>query len=359
VRPVLDTRWSSVQRLLVARLDNAGDVLLCQPAMRAIRSALPGCHLTLWASPGGGPVAGLLPEVDEVLTTRALWQDLGQLPFDPQRERDLVQTLANGQHDAVVVFTSFAQSPHPPAYACYLAGIPWRAGQSREFAGGVLSDPVAPPSDDLHQVERNLHLVEALGFAATATDLAVELPDGARDDLGLTLRLKGIGLGRPFVLLHPGASCSSRRYPLERFAEVARLLHTSLNWPVVISGSEREKAFEEDLLAAAGPGAVSLIGHTRVDEFAALIARATVVVTNNTLTMHLADALRTPEVVLFAGTEREEQCRPRTTRARLLRRPTPCHPCYRFECPYGLPCLDVAPDEVAAAVLELAGETAR
>ena len=65
--------------------------------------------------------------------------------------------------------------------------------------------------------------------------------------------------------------------------------------------------------------------------------------------MHLADAVRTPEVVLFSGTDYEEQWRPRSTAARLLRRPTPCHPCYLFECPIGLPCLDIAPEEVVAA----------
>lgn len=356
---MLDPRWSKVERLLVARLDNAGDVLMCQPALRAIRAGLPRAQITLWASPGGAPIAGLLPEVDGVLTTRALWQDLGRLAFDPERERDLVQTLADGGYDALIAFTSFAQTPHPPAYAGYLAGIPLRAGQSREFAGGVLSDAITPPPDEVHQVDRNLHLAEALGFAPASADLAVAIPDAARDDLGLKLRLKGLGLGRPFILLHPGASCASRRYPLARFAEVGRLLYKSLHWPIVFSGSEREKEYEEDLLAAAGPGAISLIGQTRLEELAALVGRASAIVTNNTLTMHLADALRTPEVVLFAGTEREEQWRPRATRARILRRPTPCHPCYRFECPYGLPCLDLPPDEVAAAVLELVAEIAR
>lgn len=353
---MLDARWSKVRRLLVARLDNAGDVLLCQPALRAIRQTLPECQVTLWASPAGAATACLLPDVDDTLVTRAIWQDLGHLPFDPQRERDLVQTLADGAYDAAIVFTSFAQSPHAPAYACYLAGIPLRAGQSKEFAGGVLSNAVDPPPDELHQVDRNLHLLRAIGFEDVAPELNIEIPEDARDDLGLKLRMKGIGLGRPFVLVHPGASCPARRYPLDRFAAAARLLHTMLGWPIIFSGSDREKGYVDELLAGAGPGSVSLIGETRLDEFAALVSRATVVVTNNTLTVHLADALQTPQVILFAGTEREEQWCPRRGRALMLRRPTPCHPCYLFECPYGLACLDITPKEVATAVLKLVGE---
>ena len=356
---MFDNPWLKVERLLVARLDNAGDVLMCQPALRAIRHRLPACHITLWASPGGAKVACLLPEIDDVLETRAVWQDLGKLPFDPERERDLVQILAEGQYDAVIIFTSFAQSPHPAAYACYLAGIPLRAGQPKDFAGGVLSHLVSPLPDNAHQVDRNLNLVRSLGFEDVSSDLEIQIPDEARDRLGTKLRTKGVGLGVPFVVLHPGASCPSRRYSVERFGEVARLLYTSQHWPVLVSGGEHERGLAATLLDCAGPGAVSLVGETALDEFAALVARATVVITNNTLTMHLADALRTPEVVLFAGTELEEQWQPRNTRSRLLRRPTPCHPCYRFECPYELTCLDIPPTEVASAVLELVAEVPR
>jgi ADP-heptose:LPS heptosyltransferase len=352
---VLDPRWSAARRLIVARLDNAGDVLLCGPALRAIRRALPACHITLWASPGGAPVASLLPDVDDVLVSRALWQDLGHLPFDPERERDLVQQLAEGQYDGAILFTSFRQSPHPAAYACYLAGIPLRAGQSREFAGGVLSEVVTPLPDEAHQVERNLHLVESLGFTADSTRLAVTIPPAARDSLGLKLRLKGIGFGRPFVVLHPGASCAARRYPLDRFAEVGQRLLAMQSGPLVITGTERDRPLAERLTREIGAGAISLAGETDLPEFAALVERATAVLTNNTLTMHLADAVGTPQVVLFAGTELASQWRPRNAPARLLQRPTDCSPCYGFDCPFGLACLDVAPADVVAALVDLVG----
>ncbi|HEX5415244.1 MAG TPA: glycosyltransferase family 9 protein, partial [Chloroflexota bacterium] len=273
---------------------------------------------------------------------------------DPQRERDLVQTVADGQYDGLIVFTSFAQSPLPPAYAGYLAGIPLRAGQSKEFAGTVLSNAVPPAPDNLHQVERNLHLVESLGFPAGGRRLAVTIPEDSRDTVGLTLHLKGIGFGRPFVVMHPGASCPSRRYPAERFAEVGRRLFKALNWPVVLTGAERDRALVAGIADRMGPGAISMVGETDLAEFAALVERSTCVITNNTLTMHLADAVGAPEVVLFAGTEREEQWQPRSTTARLLRRPTDCSPCYLFECPFGLPCLDIPASDVVAAVLDLA-----
>jgi ADP-heptose:LPS heptosyltransferase len=73
--------------------------------------------------------------------------------------------------------------------------------------------------------------------------------------------------------------------------------------------------------------------------------------------MHLADAVMTPEIVLFSGTDYEEQWRPRATRSRLLRRKTSCYPCYLFECPIGLACLDISPEEVVEEVEALLAES--
>ena len=90
-----------------------------------------------------------------------------------------------------------------------------------------------------------------------------------------------------------------------------------------------------------------------VADLAALIAGASLVLTNNTATMHLADACRIPQVVLYSGTDLEEQWAPRDGPARLLRRPTACHPCYRFTCPHNLECLDIEPEEVTACALDM------
>jgi ADP-heptose:LPS heptosyltransferase len=90
-----------------------------------------------------------------------------------------------------------------------------------------------------------------------------------------------------------------------------------------------------------------------LSDLVALIAKAQLVLTNNTSTMHIADATGTPNVVLFAGTEQERQWRPRHSPSRLLRRSTVCSPCYAFTCPYNLQCLDIAPETVVAAGLDL------
>lgn len=352
--------WGTPGRILAVRLDNVGDVLLLGPALRALKARFPASALTLLASPAGSQAAALLPWVDDLVPWRASWQDASSsLPLDPAREQELVAALRARRFDAAFIFTSFSQSVWPPAYACYLAGIPVRVGQARDFGGSLLSDCVKPPADCTHQSERNLHLLEACGIPVGARDLEVCLPTGARraaDDL-----LRGLGLAQsPFIIAAPGASCAARRYDKARYAAALSMLGRRVGLPIILAGHAREAVLLREIKAASRSRHVLVPPRdTTLPELAALIRRARLLVANNSGPMHLADALRCPTVVLYSGSDLEEQWRPRTALSRLLRRPTPCEPCYRFECPYRMECLDIPPREVADACEELLDRTAR
>ncbi|MCM8748088.1 glycosyltransferase family 9 protein [Thermomicrobiaceae bacterium CFH 74404] len=345
--------WLAARNILAVRLDNIGDVVLLGPALRAVKETVPQARLTLLASPAGATAAPLLPWIDDVIVWRAVWQDVGgRMPFDPHRERGLVDELSRRTFDAALIFTSFSQTPHVAGYACYLAGIPLRAGESKEFGGSTLTVELRSGPDELHQVERNLRLVERLGFTTCDRRLAIKISTDARRATTMLLALAGLDSARPVVLLHPGASCQARRFPASRMREVCRLLSRA-GWQVLVTGSQREAALVEFVAGTGVPGVGALAGRTSLAEFAALIERAALVICGNTLPLHLADAVGTPILGLYAGTDYEEQWQPRFTRYRLLRRPTPCSPCYRFDCPFGQPCLDYSPGEVVEAALSL------
>ncbi|MGQ9681933.1 MAG: glycosyltransferase family 9 protein [Anaerolineae bacterium] len=349
----LNPRWQGVRRLLAMRLDNIGDCLMTGPALRALRETLHDAHITLMVAPSAREAAPLLPWIDEVLVWRSLWQDMGNLPFDPSREFGLLQMLQAQRFDAAVIFTSFSQTPHVAAYACYLAGIPLRLGEPKDFGGAVLSDqPSSPTHVSAHQVERNLRLVESIGCRTSDRSLALCIPPTATLQVRALLRQHGIPQDSPYLLLNPWTSCQARTY--KRFGQVGRLLREKTGWPVVVCGTPRDLSSYPQLEAEIG-GATGLVGKTSVPELAALVAGARLLLTNNTATMHIADALRTPQVVLFAGTEMEEQWAPRHGPAILLRRPTSCQPCYLLDCHRHQACLDIEPAEVAAAAMSLLG----
>lgn len=349
----MDPEWASVRNILVMRLDNIGDVVMTSPALRAIKANLPQARLTLMASPAGSLAAPLLPWVDDVLTWRVLWQDLGRLEFDPYREWQMVSALRQRDFDAAIIFTSFSQAPHPAAVACSLAGIPLRLGQSKEKGNGILTTELVSGPDEVHQVERNLRLIEAVGFQVTDRRLALQIPAAAYQSAAERLAAAGLAADSPYMLVSPWTSCQARTYFTDRFAAASRDLSQHTGWPVLVTGAARDRERSQPLLAALGDSGIDLIGDTSVPELAALVANARLVLANDSLVMHLADATRSPSVVLYSGTEYESQWQPRHSPHRLLRRPTPCSPCYAFNCPYNLECLDIPPEEVVAAGLAL------
>ncbi|HEX6967212.1 MAG TPA: glycosyltransferase family 9 protein [Micromonosporaceae bacterium] len=350
--------WRDLDRVLVVRADNLGDVLMAGPALRALRAAAPNARLDLLAAPAGAPAAQLLPEVAGVLTASVSWQHAGAGGPPLAEDLRLIERISAGKYSAAVILTSFSQSPWPAGYLCRLAGVPIRVGMSKEFGGAGLTHWAAVPDNDgtadtMHQVDRALHLLRQVGVPPVGARLHAVVPEWGRRAGAAVLAAHGVPVGQPYALLLPGASCSSRRYPPDRLARVARLL-ADAGLPVVVAGTAKEAGLVATVTDGC-PGAVGLVDRLELPALAYAVSVASVVVCNNSGGAHLASALRTPVVVLFAGTERVSQYRPRFGPAAVLTVPTDCSPCRQFVCPYASECLDVAPERVARAALGLAG----
>jgi ADP-heptose:LPS heptosyltransferase len=341
--------WADIERVLVVRADNLGDVVMTTPALRALRRAAPHVRIDLLASPAGALVAPLIPAVTEVLTVSASWQQAGTPRSAAElasEEARLVERVRAGNYDAMVVFTSPSQSPWPVAHVGMLAGVGVRAVHSTEFGGTVATHWVTPPPAGTHQVDRCLHLLAALGVPSAGPELELAIP-------GATSAPPS-----PFAVLAPGGSCPSKRYSSDRFAAVARRL-ADAGLAVLVTGAPKEAPLVGAVVARAGHPLVEPLGEVTVPELAGVIGAAEVVVCNNSGCLHLADAARVPVVVTYAGTEGRTEMAPRTTTsAEVLGRPVPCSPCRQFECPYDQECLDLDPALVADAALRMTREVA-
>lgn len=347
--------WQEARNIVAMRLDNMGDVVMLGPALRAIKEASPEARLTLLASRAGAQVAPLLPWIDDVMIWRPVWQDVGQqIPFDPERERQTIADLAARKFDAALIFSSFSQTPHVAGYVAYLAGIPLRAGESMEFGGSTLTSELQGAPFEMHQAERNLRLVEGLGFPVDERQMEIQIPDDAKASARALLQWHGLADGDPFIIFHPSATASARSIPTDICPGIAAGL-VELGYSVFLTGASKEADYLESIAERAGERVHSIAGLTSLAEFAALIEQAALMVCGNTLPLHLADALNTPVVALYSGSDLEEQWRPLYTRSRVLRRPTACYPCYRFDCPIGQLCLNLPVDEVIESARALLG----
>lgn len=355
---LIPPEWRAVRRLLAVRLDNLGDMLLMTPALRAIKESLPGVELTVLASPVGAQVARLSPDVDRVVVYQSPQMDPWQrLPQDPERELAMVAALRDLRLDAAVIFTSFRQSSLPQAYLCYLAGIPLRLAASIDGPGSLLTTRHRHPEHMMHEVERALDLVGAVGLRATRRDLVMRVPAAARDAaLAWLAAARPGGAAGPLVVIHPGCSMPARTYPWEMFAEVAGLAQRQLGATVVVTGAADEAGLVARVCERA-PGAVAAAGALAFPELCGLIDAADLVITNNTGPMHIAAALKTPVVALFALTNPPEQWGPWMVPHRQLFHDVPCRLCYSKTCPTDHACLRrVSPDQVLAAAAGLLGE---
>jgi lipopolysaccharide heptosyltransferase II len=349
-----------VKRILCVRLDRLGDILMTTPAIHALRTSAPGRHVTLLTSSVGAMAAPHLSDVDDVIAYDAPWHGFApsaRAPADLAIQRRLEQ----GRFDAAVVFTVYSQSALPAAMLCYWAGIPRRLAHCRENPYGLLTDWVCdtePQSGVRHEVERQLALVAKIGAHCADTRMRFEVGVRGREALAARLAERGIAPDGPWFVIHPGASAPSRRYPPERFGEVAARLARASSWPIVLTGSADEAPLIQELIAHAGPPARArlhdLSGLLSIDELGALIESAAVLITNNSGPVHLASALATPVVDLYALTN--PQHTPWQTEQRVLFHDVDCRWCYRGVCPQGHHrcLLGVPAEQVASAALELA-----
>lgn len=374
----LDARWAAVRRVLAVRLDNLGDVLVTTPAIHAIRESLPDAHITLLASPVGAQVGRLDPDIDEVIVYEAPWMDPWHtLPQDSAREQRMIQRLRRGRYDGAIIFTSYHQSPLPAAYLAYLADIPLRVAASIDGPGSLLTTRHRHPDGMMHEVERGLDLVGAIEMRASEDDLVMRVPESARDEARKAwarLAVENAPEGpadtksacadfeEPLVVVHPGCSMPARTYPWEMYARMVELLVERLGARVALTGAANERdlvaRIYENIRPELRARVTPLAGELSFPGLCALIEMARLTITNNTGPMHIAAAVKTPVVALFALTNPPDQWGPWRVLHRQLYHDVPCRICYSRVCPYGHECLRlVTPEQVAQAARDLLRET--
>lgn len=301
----------AVSTVLALRALNLGDLLVAVPALRALRRGFPGHRLVLATHAWLAPIVDLIGAVDQLRPTDGL-APLG----GPRRPAVAVNLHGGGPQSAAVLDAleprrRIGHAPHWP-------GPPWR--------------------DGVHERERWCALLAAHGVAADPLDLHLQPPPAPSPAPGATV-------------CHVGAGYGAKRWPADRFADVAAALRRA-GHRVVLTGSAAERPLARDVAARAGLGpAAVLAGRTGLTELAALLAGAALLVANDTGAAHLAWAFGTPSVVLFGPVPATEWGPPpgphRALSADAARRGDP------FATDPDPALLGVTPDEVLAAVAEL------
>jgi ADP-heptose:LPS heptosyltransferase len=287
--------------------------------------------VTLLCGPRGRSAAELLPGVDEVVEFLTPWIDPEPPPVDPVRIHELVADLAGRKFDEALVLTSFHQSPLATALVLRLAGIPRIGAISVDYPGALL-DVRHRIDDDVHEVERGLSLAAACGYRLPhGDDAQLAVRRAAENPVPLTFS--------PYLVVHPGASAPARAWSPKRYAGLVDALRRR-GRRVVVTGGPDESALTAFVAGPSRPEILELGGGTSFAELAEVLAGADALIVGNTGPAHLAAAVGTPVVSLYAPVvpacrwhpwlvphvvlgDQEAACR--DSRARVC--PVPGHPC--------------------------------
>ncbi|WP_017318347.1 lipopolysaccharide heptosyltransferase II [Mastigocladopsis repens] len=350
------TTWKTAENILCIRLDTIGDVLMTTPAIHALKASHPTRRITLLTSSAGASTASLVPEIDEVIVYDAPWLKATAPRLNSRPEYEMAEHLRRLKFDGAIIFTVYSQNPLPSAFLCYLADIPLRLAHCHENPYQLLTDWVKDPEPEhcvRHEVRRQLDLVATIACYADDERMSLRVPEKALASVKDILQQLGITQQRPWVVIHPGATAASRRYAPEKFAVVARSLIQDMGIAVIFTGTEPERELVTGIQTATGVVSHSLVGCLNLNELAALLSLAPLLISNNTGPVHIAAAVGTPVVDLYALTN--PQHTPWGVPNRVLFHDVPCKNCYKSICPEGHQnCLQlVTPESVVDAACEL------
>ncbi len=284
------------RRVAVFRALQLGDLLCTIPALRALRTALPGARITLLGLPWARSFVERFHHYVDFFLEFPGYPGLPERPAQIHQLPEFMAAVQREEFDLLIQMHGSGTITNP-LVACFGA---------RRVAGFYLPGHFCPDADHflpyperVPEVWRHLRLMEFLGVKPQGEHL--EFPVHPADRRALRA-LPGAEALRPgtYVCVHPGARAASRRWPAERFGAVAdRLAAKGLR--VVLTGTREEKPLTAAVAGAMGRQPIDLVGRTDLGSLAALLEGARLLLCNDTGVSHLAAALRVPSVVVFHG----------------------------------------------------------
>jgi heptosyltransferase-2 len=338
------------ERVLVRAPTWLGDAVMATPALRALRAAWPAAEIAVEGRPPIGELLRGLASFDRFLADPG---GGGSAAFERARR------LRAGRFDLAVLLPD---SPRA-ALAPFLARIPRRVGYARDpLRRALLSEALAPPRSrgrrlPIPMSERYLRIARHLGCRDQGLRLELAVDPAADEALGRELARRGAGSGERLLAVAPGAAYGpAKRWPAGHFAAAAELLARRFALLPVIAPGPLETGLARAIAGALRVRAL-VLGDPPLDveRLKALVARAALVLTNDSGPRQLAVAFDRPVLVAMGPSDPRHTAQ-HLERQRVLREPTACSPCGRRACPTDHRCLThLRPERVLAAAGELLG----
>ena len=340
-----------MQGILIIAPNWIGDAVMTQPLLAALKSQYPASTIDVLASTWVAPIYRACTEVNDVIEA-----DFQHKQLQWGLRKQIVKDLQSKNYQTCYVLPNSLKSALIP----WMANIPFRIGYRGELRFGLINIALNNPSkiNRPPMVEHYLALSQLLSdeetLAAKTLTPKLNVSSSAKQSIDKKLSDANIDSKSVFIFC-PGAEYGpTKRWPASHFAELATHLAQELpNANIILLGSKSDHQLAEEILQQSQDSVKihNWCGNTSLDEAIALIGLAKVVVSNDSGLMHIAAALKTPQIAIF-GSSDPAHTPPLSENAKVIWLNLPCSPCHKKECPLGhLKCLnDILPQQVLATL---------
>jgi len=272
------------QRILICRTDRIGDVLLSTPVIKALRQAFPCAYIAMLVSAQAREIVEGNPYLDKVFIFDKHNSEKGFWGM-----RRFAQRLKKERFDLALIL-------HPTNrmhLLTFWAGIRRRIGYDRKL-DFLLTDKIAHTKEygEKHETEYALDFVRYLGIEPTDKSLYMPIKKEAEIWADNLLRQEGIDPEvNNLVVLHPTASCPSKIWPAERFAQVADQLILKYRAKIAVISAQADSPIVKELIKNIHSAVIDLSGKTSLAQLASLLKRAKLFISNDSGPVHISSAV--------------------------------------------------------------------
>jgi ADP-heptose:LPS heptosyltransferase len=330
------------RQVAVLRASRIGDFICAGPAFRALRAVLPEAQITIITLPLLQDLAARLPYFDRFEPFPG-FPGIAEQLFDASRTLRFFEKMQRQRFDLALQMQGSGVYSNP---FTLMLGAKATAGFIREGDPAGRLDAALPLPRVGHEVLRVLALPEFLGAfeRGRETEFPLTLEDHAMAEARLAQA------ERPLIGLHPAARDMTRHWPLDHFITAGIELRRHYGGTLVLLGEPEERLNAEEIGQRLGPPVLNLVGATPLAVLGAVLARLTLLVTNDSGPAHIAYALWTPTVTIFGGGDPLRYGPPPGGPFRALVHEVACRPCHDGVCPINYECLrGISAAEVVAA----------
>jgi heptosyltransferase-2 len=322
------------KRILIVRTDRIGDVLLSTPVIKALRDGNPSAYISMMVSPYTKDIVEGNPYLDEVIiydkeSKHKSWQASFKFALNLKKKKFDLSLILHPTNRVHLV--------------TYFAGIPKRIGYDRKF-GFLLTDRVKHTKQlgEKHELEYSLDLVRYLGIEPKDKNMFMPIKPDSEKWIEELFKQEGINKSDKLLAIHPGASCPSKIWPNERFAEVADRLVEKYGFKVFVIAGPKDISLADNVLKHMHRSACNLAGKISVSQLASILKRCQLFISNDSGPVHIASAVGTPVISIFGRNQKglsPNRWGPVGKKDKILHKEVGCIECLAHNCNKEFACL--------------------